>query len=445
VFASLFSPEHPIEWRPRSHNSVLRGHGRDSRLVVRDLGVVTARGDLAVYRPGDLFGVVAALSRGAHSATVVALEPTEVLEMRRQAVRELRRRNETFRNLIDGLYRERGLNNHLRSLPLLAALDDKAIRALAASAEFESFGDFEWHLAERGLRDRAGAHRMAAEPVICRAGDQADSLILVRAGFVRVSEPFGDGERTLSYDGGGASVGLAELARNRGTDSPLPRQQSVRAVGYADVIRIPARAAEEHILPALRPEQIPPLRKAGAGAEAASTAQIDAGFMEFASDQRLINGRHAMMIDLERCVRCDDCVRACAATHGGNPRFERTGRRHGRYQITHACMHCADPVCLIGCPTGAIGRDRTTGNILIDEAICIGCSVCAESCPYDNITMVAPSSVAAEANETGLLATKCDLCSGLPGGPACARSCPHDALTRIDLLDLPALARWMER
>ena len=32
-------------------------------------------------------------------------------------------------------------------------------------------------------------------------------------------------------------------------------------------------------------------------------------------------------------------------------------------------------------------------------------------------------------------ATKCDLCAGIPGGPACVRACPHDALARIDFRD----------
>ena len=55
--------------------------------------------------------------------------------------------------------------------------------------------------------------------------------------------------------------------------------------------------------------------------------------------------------------------------------------------VVNACMHCTDPVCLIDCPTEAIHRDRETGNVLINDATCIGCAACAEACPYDNIQM----------------------------------------------------------
>jgi Fe-S-cluster-containing hydrogenase component 2 len=42
-------------------------------------------------------------------------------------------------------------------------------------------------------------------------------------------------------------------------------------------------------------------------------------------------------------------------------------------------------------------------------------------------------------------ATKCDLCIDQLGGPACERACPHDALRRMDMGDLPKLARWLKQ
>ena len=51
------------------------------------------------------------------------------------------------------------------------------------------------------------------------------------------------------------------------------------------------------------------------------------------------------------------------------------------------CMHCKDPECLTGCPTGSIFRDPR-GYVDIDPATCIGCFDCATQCPYDAITMV---------------------------------------------------------
>ena len=156
-----------------------------------------------------------------------------------------------------------------------------------------------------------------------------------------------------------------------------------------------------------------------------------------------------MLIDLNRCTRCDDCVRACAATHNNNPRFVRQGPQHDQFMVASACMHCSDPVCMIGCPTGAIGRDAATGNVTINDNTCIGCSTCANSCPYDNIRMVnirdqrGRPIVDRETSEPIAKATKCDLCVEQQGGPACQRACPHDALVRIDLSDVDELTRWV--
>jgi Fe-S-cluster-containing hydrogenase component 2 len=135
-------------------------------------------------------------------------------------------------------------------------------------------------------------------------------------------------------------------------------------------------------------------------------------------------------------VRCDDCVKACSSTHGGNPRFIRHGRTFDHWMVANACMHCRDPVCMIGCPTGAIHRHVTAGVVVINDDTCIGCGTCANSCPYDNIRLVEISNPSGNAvvDDEGraiVKATKCDLCVEQLGGPACARACPHDALRRV--------------
>ena len=161
--------------------------------------------------------------------------------------------------------------------------------------------------------------------------------------------------------------------------------------------------------------------------------------MEFLVENRFINGTQAMMIDMDRCTRCDDCIRACASTHDNNPRFIRHGPVHDHWMIANACMHCLDPVCMIGCPTGAIGRDQQSGNVTINDMTCIGCSTCAHNCPYQNIRMVEVNDLKGNPivdQKTSLpivKATKCDLCLEQPSGPACQRACPHDALMRIDV------------
>ena len=169
--------------------------------------------------------------------------------------------------------------------------------------------------------------------------------------------------------------------------------------------------------------------------------------MEWAVEERYVNATQAMLIDLQKCTRCDDCVRACASTHEGNPRFIRHGRTFDNYMVANACMHCIDPVCLIGCPTGAIHRSVESGNVIINDETCIGCATCANSCPYDNIRLVEIREETGavmtdpETERPIMKATKCDLCEGQLGGPACVRACPHDALHRIDFRELEEAAK----
>ena len=101
-------------------------------------------------------------------------------------------------------------------------------------------------------------------------------------------------------------------------------------------------------------------------------------------------------------------------------------------------MHCVDPVCMIGCPTGAIHRNVEQGVVVINDDTCIGCGTCANSCPYDNIRLVEIRNLRGQpvldpqTQMPILKATKCDLCYTQLGGPACVRACPHDALQRVD-------------
>ena len=116
------------------------------------------------------------------------------------------------------------------------------------------------------------------------------------------------------------------------------------------------------------------------------------------------------------CTRCDDCVRGCADTHGGRPRFVREGDKYGGFLVARSCYHCEDPVCLVGCPTGAIRRANVGDVVEIEDSLCIGCGACAENCPYDAIVMHETGSKWSEyalperiRGIDRLVASKCDL------------------------------------
>jgi Fe-S-cluster-containing dehydrogenase component/CRP-like cAMP-binding protein len=429
-----------------------------TRIFLQDFPRILETNKTACIGPGEVFGELAALSRTPRTATVLADDKTTLLEIRWQGLRDLMRRTPAIREHIDRLYRENSLRVHLREMPLLRDLPTTALEQVAAATVFESHGNFDWSTDFGPTRRCEAAEKIAAEPLIAAEGDLPSGLLLVRSGFGRVTQRYGHAHRTIAYLGKGHVFGLPELAESFQTGSLKPLQSSLRAVGYVDVLRIPAAVVLDVIFPncsATAARQIMDTSDQSINREEFTRRdgkpEIDPALLDFLADKRFLNGTQTMLIDLDRCTRCDDCVRACAATHDNNPRFIRQGPTHGHVMVANACMHCVDPVCMIGCPTGAIGRDPDTGSVRINDRTCIGCSTCANSCPYEAIRMVEirePGGaflVDASTNLPILKATKCDFCASQVTGPACQAACPHDALVRIDLGGLTGLKAWLER
>ena len=401
-----------------------------SSVFVQDIPVVLNKYKTAEMSEGALFGELAALGRIPRTATIFAEDGATLLEIRWQGLREIRRFDDGFRRMIDNRYRQNALLVHLRETELFANLDEEALDKVAQATLFETYGAFDWHVSYQKMRS-SGQSSAGNEPPIARQGEYVDGLLMIRAGFARVAREYGTGQRTLTYLGAGDNFGLEELYEGWKAGETVNMSSSLTALGYVDALRVPAQVLEEHVFPHLEEGLIKP-------AEKTERTLADDALLEFAVEERFINATQAMLIDLDRCVRCDDCVRACASTHGGNPRFLRHGKTFDHWMVTNACMHCTDPVCMIGCPTGAIHRSQVGGSVVINDDTCIGCSTCATSCPYDNIRMVeirsADSHVVVDpaTSQPILKATKCDLCYTNPGGPACVRACPHDALNRVD-------------
>lgn len=440
-----------------------------ARIFLQDVPAVLNEHRTATIGPGDMFGEIAALGRTQRTATVISDGPSELLEIRWQGLRDIRRRVDDFRKHVDRLYRERSLASHLQATPMFQHLDEDAISHIVDETLFETYGDFDWHTQYQRSRDKSFAQRLAGEPVILAEGDYPDGLLLVRAGFARVSQIINNGNQTLRYIGRGAVFGMAEIIHNwRQEHSPVAEtmtmQSTLRALGYVDILRVPTTVIEKYVLPTLSQVELSQyglLDRPLAGTKEpendrrakAPTIEptIEPGMLEFLVEHRYINGTATMLVDMDRCVRCDECVTACARAHDNNPRFNRHGRRHDHYMVANACMHCMDPVCMIGCPTGAIHRASPGGQVVINDRTCIGCATCANSCPYDNIRMVEVrdgNGVLIRDTVTNapiIKATKCDLCLDQLGGPACQRACPHDALKRADMQDLPDLGKWLNR
>ncbi|MEM8930262.1 MAG: cyclic nucleotide-binding domain-containing protein [Acidobacteriota bacterium] len=369
--------------------------------------------------PGELFGEIGAMSGWPQSTTVRTATECRLVQIRVPALRALKRRSRTLADRLDGLYRRRALHGQLRSTPLFRGLGDLYLQALEEKVEL-----------------------LSLEPgdVLVREGDTAEALFLVRAGFLKLSQHYGEGELVATYLSKGMTFGEVELLIE-GIDA---YEMTATSVEYAEMVKIPFHVvhrildADPEIREALWRGTVGRLKEVGASRQDPGRS----AFVEKALESGLVQGNSILMIDLESCTRCDDCVRACAETHGGRPRFVREGDRLDHFLVPRSCYHCRDPVCLIGCPTGAIARSGAGEWVAITDEICIGCGTCARNCPYDAIVMHETGETWPDDTLPAMLrghdrrvASKCDLCGPTGHDPACVSNCPQGCAIRVSSVD----------
>jgi CRP-like cAMP-binding protein/formate hydrogenlyase subunit 6/NADH:ubiquinone oxidoreductase subunit I len=362
---------------------------------------------IAQLGPKDLFGEMTCMSFYPRSATVRAKTHVVALEMLRNVL-DVMQKNKTFRAQLEANYRGRALSTHLRSVPIFAGLS-------------EDFIDL--------LRDRVELVRYAPGQIICNEGDPADSFYLIRIGFVRVSQLRNNEEMVLAYLPRGGYFGEMGLLRD------VPRTATCTALDHVEVVRILApdfvsmldrfpdvRREIEHIARQRDKENITHLQRANSSQSLPLHQFLTAGLMDAQS---------LLILDLEKCTRCDQCVKACAEAHDGVTRLLRDGVRFDKYLVATSCRQCRDPLCMVGCPVGSIRR-RDSLEVIIEDW-CVGCGLCANNCPYGNITVHEFDREGHDAGAHGKIrkATSCDLCHD-QAEPSCVYACPHDAAHRVN-------------
>jgi len=376
-------------------------------------------GDVVRLGRGDLFGEIGALNGWPQSVTVRTATRCKLVQIRLPALRQLRRKSKVLKQRLDEIYRDRTLRSHLASTPLLRDCDERVIEELSKQVELVSLqpGD-----------------------VVSQEGEPGEHLLLVRSGFLKLSQTVGNGEIVVSYLSKGQTLGEVEILVE-GVDT---WQVTTTSVGYSELVRIRASDFKEIIARQFNLEaklwEIAVDRIKELGFARGHLRRSD--LVDFGLAKGIVQGNSVLVIDLETCTRCDDCVRGCASTHDGIPRFVREGEKYQSFLVARSCYHCEDPVCLIGCPTGAIARTNVGDVVAIDPSICIGCGACAENCPYDSIVMHDLGEPWAEdtlpkrlRGEPRQMASKCDLCHTSSAGPACVSSCPHGCAYRVSSLD----------
>jgi CRP-like cAMP-binding protein/Fe-S-cluster-containing dehydrogenase component len=401
----------------RRLSSVLVGREEDKREEeARDRTIpIDASVDLAYGRPvadlgpGDLFGEMTCMNFYPRSATVRAKTDVVAFEMLRNVL-DIMMKNKTFRAQLDENYRRRALETHLRGVPMFAELSPEFIERLKGSVELV---------------------RYAPGQVIARQGEAADSFYLVRIGFVKISEDYPGGELVLAYLSRGDYFGEIGLLGGGA------RTATCTALDHVELVKISNDDFREMV------ERFPGVRS-GLQAVAAERQQANAQRLQLVQSvpldqflsQGLMEAQSLLILDLQKCTRCDACVNACADAHDGVTRLVREGLRFENFLVATSCRQCRDPLCMVGCPVGAIRR-RNSLEVIIEDW-CIGCGLCARNCPYGNINLHPFDVMVEDLERPGRKkavvqqkATSCDLCTHLKE-PSCVYACPHDAAHRVD-------------
>jgi len=140
--------------------------------------------------------------------------------------------------------------------------------------------------------------------------------------------------------------------------------------------------------------------------------------------------QHGFFFNADNCIGCHACEAACSEKNDlpAHIAFRSVGYIEGgsypsyhRMNISMACNHCDDPVCLKGCPTRAYTKFAEYGAVLQDPDICFGCGYCTWVCPYN----------APQLDIQAGHVSKCNMCvDRLEVGlkPACTAACLGGAL-----------------
>ena len=433
------------------------------------LDVLVREGDgqkkIGQLDPGTCFGEMALLAGVERNATVSVPgdQKAVVLEVTRPALRLLRKL-QTFGNILDETYRAHGIGRVLEDLTSITgkSLSGPLTEELRRTARYMVYGK---------------------NHELCKEGELIDRLILIKTGWVRRSRgvPFhaASPEVVLGVDeaigvdflGGGNCLGLD------GVTQPAKWKSRVTLMARTEVLEVPLDQFSSD--PGLRQQLADTFWSLStAGSALPQTIELipDLNALKAAEEEiatGIIDGTNVLVMDMDLCIRCGNCSLACHKMHGQS-RLLRRGIQIerpvtiGKKRLQHAlvpqvCMHCADPECMTGCPTGSIFRD-SGGHIDIDPHTCIGCYDCATQCPYDAISMVPRETPranhsfvskltrvfkfkidppAAPEDSDDLVAIKCNLCEDTPLNPpgvrrkkySCEENCPTGALVRVDPIE----------
>ncbi|MGB9179265.1 MAG: 4Fe-4S dicluster domain-containing protein, partial [Pyrinomonadaceae bacterium] len=385
-----------------------------------------------------------------------------VLELTRPALRLLRKLPK-FGQSLDATYRAHGQSRVLEDVRHVTrdVLSRELLTVLGAAAKFMVYGKHH---------------------ALCQEGQPVEKIILIKDGWVRrVRGIFFDPSVTSLVMGASVELGVDFLGAGNclgleGAAKDTHWRFSASVMARTEVLEISIAKLRED--PTLLGKVLQTFSGFSSVDDAPPTAIESVLNMRtlVATEEEITTGivdsTNLLVMDMDLCVRCGNCSFACHQVHGQS-RLLRRGIHIERPTSIESsltqhvlspqvCMHCKDPECLTGCPTGAIFRDPS-GQVDIDPKICIGCFDCATQCPYDAITMtprsdepsapfdlfgrvknffsLKPAEISLKPVEgSDMVAIKCNLCEHTPLNPqgartkaySCEENCPTGALVRVN-------------
>ena len=370
--------------------------------------------------PGEFFGEMSLISGRRRSATVRAGRGCVLIETPRRSMNKLIYSVPGVKRVIDEAFLRRAI---------LANIAPDAPPAAVAE-----------------LVSSAGVLVFKPGETLFREGEAGDCLHLIRKGSATISRHMDGREVVLAYVPAGQYIGEMALVSN------LPRSATATAAVVTETIRIDGEAFKRLLdrMPAVK-ARVEERYKTRLMRNVAALQQPErGGVIGFLMAQGVGEATDVLLIDEALCVRCDQCEKACADTHGGLSRLDReAGPTFESLHVPTSCRHCEHPHCMKDCPPDAIKR-APNGEVYISDS-CIGCGNCQRNCPYGVIQMGVENKSrpslwrwmlfggrepgadehADHHGDTPKKAAKCDMCKGLRGGPACVRACPTGAARRV--------------
>lgn len=394
-----------------------------------------------VMGPGSFFGELAVITQGPRTNTVVAQTDCLLMECSRRAVADLRKKSKTFKAAILDTYRDRLMMALLRKTALFRSLETEQLVELCRVGELDTFEPY--------------------EPIVLQ-GDTADSLYVALNGTMHVVAETPEGPIPIAAVRGGETVGEMAFPELGGRGV---RSSTVTALQNVDVVRIPAPAFAELLVqhPAVAAKiRATVAERAAANASQENSARRTASLAWMMETQHGA-GEAVLAVDMNDCIRCGNCVSACAAVHeDGISRFNWAGMREDdsflpQVKLSNSCKHCEFALCMRNCPTNALVKSPG-GAVFIDYDKCIQCGKCGDpstGCPYGSIRITSAQDVRLQPKVNLLqrllgkakpvplppppegvrkgnhYPVKCDLCEGQEF-QACVRHCPTSAVFRLD-------------